>query len=90
VASTKTSWRLPKALIEGHPETNLLARIFIETGRFPNEVYNLPRGERALVYASMITGGKYKGGSGAAASAKNVKTMLARVRTAKGLPSGGT
>jgi hypothetical protein len=76
---------LPKALIEAHPETNLLARIFIETGRFPNEVYNLPRGERALVYASVITGGKFKGGGSEASSAKNIKGMLARVRTAKGL-----
>jgi len=77
---------LPKALIEGHPESNLLARIFIETGRFPNEVYNLPRGERALVYASIITGGKFKGsGTSGTASAKNIKGMLARVRTAKGL-----
>jgi hypothetical protein len=81
---------LPKALIEGHPESNLLARIFVETGRFPNEVYNLPRGERALVYASIITGAKFKGGGSGAATAKNVKTMLAKVRTAKGLPSGGT
>jgi hypothetical protein len=81
---------LPKALIEGHPETNLLARIFIETGRFPREVYDLPRGERALIYAAMITGGKFKGGSTGAASAKNVKTMLARVRAAKGLPDGSS
>jgi hypothetical protein len=81
---------LPKALIEAHPETNLLARIFIETGRFPNEVYNLPRGERALIYASIITGAKFKGGGGGASTAKNVKSMLAKVRTAKGLPSGGT
>jgi hypothetical protein len=61
----------------------LLARVFIETGRFPNEVYNLPRGERALVYASIITGGKFKGGAGG--TAKNIKSMLAKVRTAKGL-----
>lgn len=76
---------MPKALIESHPETNLLARIFIETGKFPHEIYDLPRGERALVYASMITGGKFKGGSGGAATAKNIKSMMAKVRSAKGL-----
>ena len=85
MGSTKTSWRLPKALIEGHPETNLLARIFIETGKLPSEIYGLPRGEKALVYAAMITGGKYKGGTGQGAQARNIKSMLAKVRAAKGL-----
>ena len=89
MASTKTLWRSPKALIETHPETNLLSRIFIETGRFPHEIYDLPRGERALIYAAMITGAKFKGG-GEAGSPKNIKTMLSRIRAAKGLTGGSS
>jgi len=87
VVSTRIWSRSPKALIEAHPETNLLARIFLETGRFPHEVYELPRGERALVYASVITGAKFNKQTGGS-PAKNIKSMLAKVRMAKGLPGG--
>jgi hypothetical protein len=31
-----------------------LASIFLKTGRFPHEVLDLPRGERALVYAAIL------------------------------------
>lgn len=75
--------RSPKALIESHPEANLLARIFLETGRFPHEVFNLPRGERALVYGAIISGGKFKGGSGG--GTKSVREMYRRIRAGKGL-----
>jgi hypothetical protein len=31
-----------------------LASIFLKTGRLPSEILDLPRGERALIYAAIL------------------------------------